>query len=129
MQSSFVSHVNKVHALEGVIAEHDAIKDEIGVLRELVEKVTTAMSSGDNGDGWNHEEKGEEGFGGPSAEVDDDDSRSIRTIVWHKLERVEEEDEEQMAKQEEEEEEERRMRGVEHGRPRTPEPMSLGDAL
>jgi len=40
------------------------------------------------------------------------------------LERVEKE---QMAKQEgEEEDEERRVRGVELGRPRTPEPMSLG---
>ena len=56
-----MSHVDKVHVLKGIIAEHNAIKDEISVLRELVEKVTTAMSSGDNGNGWNHEEKGEEG--------------------------------------------------------------------
>jgi len=67
---------------------------------------------------------GEEEFGGLPTEVNDDNSRSIQTIVPHKLERVEKE---QMAKQEgEEEDEERRVRGVELGRPRTPEPMSLG---
>ena len=40
-----------------------------------------------------------------SAAVDNDDSRNIRTIVPHDLERVEEENEEQIANQEEEEEE------------------------
>ena len=63
----------------------------------------------------------------------DDDTRSIRTIVPHELERVEEEDEEQIVKQEreqleedEDEDEERRARRVELGRLQTPEPMSLG---
>jgi hypothetical protein len=38
----------------------------------------------------------EEGdFGGAAAESDDDDARSIRTIVPHELERVEGEDEDQ----------------------------------
>jgi hypothetical protein len=40
-------------------------------------------------------------FGSASAEVDDDDSRSIHTIILHELERVEEEDEVQMVQQEE----------------------------
>jgi len=69
---------------------------------------------------------------------DDDDARSIRTIVPHGLERVEEEDEDQMARQgqeqqqkqhhdeEDDEGEERRRRRVELARPRTPEPMGLG---
>jgi len=61
-----------------------------------------------------------------SAEVGDDGSRSIRTILPHELEKVEEEDEEQIAKQEEEEEEERRTRRVELGRRRTPKPMGFG---
>ena len=60
--------------------------------------------------------------------------RSIRTIVPHELECVEEEDEDQIARQEQqrdqqeedEDQEERRQRGVELGRPRTPEPMGLG---
>ena len=37
--------------------------------------------------------------------ADDNDMRSICTIVLHELERVEEEDEEQMAKQEQQEQE------------------------
>jgi len=54
---------------------------------------------------------------------DNDDARSINTIVPHELERVEEEDEEQLVA--EEEEEERRQR-QEFTRPRTPEPTSMG---
>jgi len=89
-QSSLVSHVDNVCALEGVIAEHDIITHEIGLLRELIGKtMTTTMSSGDSGQ--NRDDEGEEELGGTSAEVDDDDS-SIRTIVPHELERVKEED-------------------------------------
>jgi hypothetical protein len=92
-----VSCVNKVHALNGVVDEHNAIKREIGVVRELVEKITTVKSSGDNVNGRNHQEEGEEEFGGASAEINDD--LSIRTIVQPELERVEEMDEQQMVKQ------------------------------
>jgi hypothetical protein len=53
-QPSLASHVDKVCALEEVISEHDAIKREIHILRE-------------------------EEFGGASAEVNDDDLKSIRT--------------------------------------------------
>jgi hypothetical protein len=97
-----------------VFAEHDAIKREVGVLRQLVEKSGT---------------REDEEFGAAGGTSDDDDARSIRTIVPHELERVEEEDEDQITKQEQqqdEDEEERRARRVELGRPRTPEPMSLG---
>jgi hypothetical protein len=83
-----------------LIVEHSAIKCESGLLRELVEKTTITKTLGDSENGRNREEEGEEEFGGASAEVDDDDSRSIRTIVPHVLEGVEEEDEEQMAKKE-----------------------------
>jgi hypothetical protein len=55
-QSSLASHVDKVHALEGIIAEHDTIKHDTGTLRELVEKLTIAKSSGDNENGQNREE-------------------------------------------------------------------------
>ena len=37
-QSLPATHVEKLRALEGVIAEHDAIKREVGLLRQLVEK-------------------------------------------------------------------------------------------
>ena len=92
-----MSHINKVCALDGVVDEHNAIRREIGVLRVLVEKMMTVKSSGDNVDGRDHEEEGEEEFGGVSAEINDD--LSIRTIVPPELEKVEEKDEQQMAKQ------------------------------
>ena len=37
-QSSLATHVEKVHALEGAIAEHDTIKCEIELSRQLVQK-------------------------------------------------------------------------------------------
>jgi hypothetical protein len=51
--------------------------------------------------------------------IDDDDARSIQTVVSHELERVEEEDEDQLARQEEDEEGDRRRRRAELGGPRT----------
>lgn len=62
-RSSLASHVDKVRALEGVVAEHDAVKREICALRELVEKVTTTKCSSDNENGRNREEGREEEFG------------------------------------------------------------------
>jgi hypothetical protein len=121
-----VSHVEKVRTLEGVIAEHDPIKREIGALRELVEKGAATKSSGDHVDTQNREQEREEEFGGVSAEVDDDDSRSIWTIVPHELERVEEdEDEKQMVKLEEEKE--RRTRGVGTRKTEDPRAYELSD--
>ena len=57
-----------------------------------------------------------EGGGGDRDCDDEDNAKSVATTVPHELERVEE----QMAQQE------RRMRRVELGRPRTPEPTCLG---
>ena len=94
------SHVYKVCALEGVVAEHDTIKCETGVLKELVEKLTAEERSGDNDGRRNCEEEGEE-FGSAFAEADDNDSRSIQTIIPHELERVNEENGQQLAKEEE----------------------------
>jgi hypothetical protein len=124
-QSSLTNHIEKVHTLEGVIAEHNAIKREVGLLRQLVEKLC-AMHDG---------EREDEDFGGSAGSggggLDDDDARSISTGPYELecrlsrvSERVEEEDEEQMARQqeeegEEEEDEERRRRG-ELARPRPP---------
>lgn len=62
------SHVDKVWVLEGVFAEHEVIKRELSLLRLSVE-----------------------GAKGSSKEVDfanDDDARSICTVVPHELERV-----------------------------------------
>ena len=57
--------------LEGIIAEHNTFKQEVGLLRQLVEKVT-------NNDMCNCQE---EEFG-----VDDNDVRSIRKLILHELE-------------------------------------------
>jgi len=105
MQSSLATHIDKVHSLKTVFAEHDTIQCEVSVLCQLVEK-STAQDLKDE----------EFGAAGGSGLSDDDDARTIQTIVSNKLERV---------KKEDEDEEERRIWRVELSRPRTPEPMSL----
>jgi hypothetical protein len=52
-QSSLATHVEKVHALEGAIAEHDTIKREIELSRQLVQKSAALRG----------EEREEGGFG------------------------------------------------------------------
>lgn len=68
MQTSLASHVDKVRTLEGVIAEHDTITREVGLLKWFVGKMTS-------NDSRNHEE---DFFG-----VGDGNARSIGTIVPH----------------------------------------------
>jgi hypothetical protein len=77
LASSLVSNVGKVHAFKGVITEPLGIKCEIGLLRELVQKITSTMISGDSENGWNRGEEREEEFGDASSEVGGDNSRSI----------------------------------------------------
>ena len=110
--------------MESVLAEQDVIKREAGVLRQLVEK--SGGSSRDTRERQQKEERGGDG---------DDDARSIRTIVPHGLEWVNEEDEDQIAGQEQQRqerqegeqqprpEETERRRRVELGRPKTTEPV------
>jgi hypothetical protein len=69
----------------GVISEHDAIRQEVRLLRQLVEKM-----SGD---------RGSELVGIGVALDNDDHASSIRTIVLHELESVEEDDGDQMVRQ------------------------------
>ena len=99
--------------MEGIIAEHDAIRWEVRLLRQLVEKM-----SGDRGSEL-------VGVGAASDYSDKDDiPRSIRTIVPHESESVEEGDGDQMARkhqhQRDEEEDEERRRRAELARLRTP---------
>ncbi|KIM72891.1 hypothetical protein PILCRDRAFT_15703 [Piloderma croceum F 1598] len=105
-QSSLTTHIDRVHSLETVFTENDAIKREVGMLRQLVEK-STARDLEDE----------EFGAAGGSGLSDDDDARSIRTIIPHEPERIEEEDEHHITKQEQqqedEDEEERRPRRLE----------------
>ena len=74
--SLFTTHVEKVHALEGVITEHDVIKHEVGPLRQLVKK--SAAWEGEEGDG--------KGSGAVEDDDDDDDARNICMIILHELE-------------------------------------------
>ena len=59
------------------------------------------------------------------ASDNDDHVRSIRTIVLHKLENVEEDGDQMVRKQQQRDEEERRSRRAELARPRAPEPNGI----
>jgi hypothetical protein len=104
--------------LEGVVAEHNTIKCQVELLRQLVEKSGTTR----DGEQEVNDFGGGVGSGGGS---DDDAARSICTIVPRELERVKEEDMEQIAGQQQQQqreeegdkEEERRRRQVEPARP------------
>ncbi|KAG1840192.1 hypothetical protein DFJ58DRAFT_811066 [Suillus subalutaceus] len=103
-QASLASHVNKVRALEDMLAEHEAIKAEVAALRDLIH-ASSARSQHDNGMNVDLER-------GRHAQ-DDDEASSIQ----------EDESEEQ---DESEEDRERARRREELGRPRTPEPSGMG---
>ena len=111
--------------LEGMLAEHEAIKQEVSAMREMMEERKREMellrlrtqSPNQLRRHRSHVDDQSDEYSS-----DDDDARSISTIVPHELERVDEEDEEQIAA---EEEEERRRRSNEV-RPRTPEPTGMG---
>src|SRR5882762_2341712 len=110
-RSLLTDHNERVRVLEGVITEHDAIRWEVRLLRQLVEK-----TGGDRGSEL-------VGVGAASDYSDNDDiARSIRTIVPHESESVEEGDGDQMARkhQRDEKEEEERRRRAEIARLRTP---------
>ncbi|THH23256.1 hypothetical protein EUX98_g7920 [Antrodiella citrinella] len=128
-QESLANHVDKIRSLEGMLAEHESIKREVSSMRDMMEERKREMellrihSQSPNRlrRSHSHVEDHDEGEYIPD---DDDDARSVGTVVPHELERVDEEDEEQIAA--EEEEEERRRRRDELGRPRTPEPTGMG---
>ncbi|KAF5378090.1 hypothetical protein D9615_007607 [Tricholomella constricta] len=104
-QSSLSSHVDKIRALEGVLAEQEAIKREVRALREIMETKRRKIEIEDEHRAREREQEPRGGFDEEEDEDatahddddDDDDSRSIATVVPHELERVEEEDEEQLA--------------------------------
>ncbi|KAG2111025.1 hypothetical protein DEU56DRAFT_749746, partial [Suillus clintonianus] len=109
---SLASHVDKVCALEDMLAEQEAIKAEVAALHDLIH-ASSARSQHDNGTHIDLE-RGRCGH-------DDDNTSSIHTITPHELERVEEEDESE-EQDESEEDRERAQRREELGRPRTPKP-------
>lgn len=125
-QASLSSHVDRVRALEDMLAEHEAIKSEIATLRgqmdERKREVELLQSESNYSRHRNNEYRGD--LQGERYVGDDDDSASIHTVVPHELERVDEEDEDQLVN--EEEDEDRRRHREEIGRPRTPEPTGMG---
>ncbi|KAG6888165.1 hypothetical protein C0995_010176 [Termitomyces sp. Mi166 len=95
-QASLSTHVDKIRVLEGVFAEQESIKLEVRALREMME---TKQREAENEDEHRDEPRG--GFDEEEDEEvlvhDDDEVRSVATIVPHELEPVDEEDEEQLA--------------------------------
>ena len=106
-QSLLSTHVEKIHnlGLETIAGEHDGMKREIGMLRDLIDQRQHEL-----------ELKRQLQMQKP-IDDDDDDAKSVATVIagdqFH-----DDEDEEN--------DDERRQRREELGRPRTPEP-SLGD--
>ncbi|PCH39624.1 hypothetical protein WOLCODRAFT_110944 [Wolfiporia cocos MD-104 SS10] len=126
-QLSLAGHVDKIRALEGMLAEHDAIKREVGAMRELMEERKREMEAlRPHSSSPPHRRRAhrpaDDDAHDEQYSSDEDDARSISTVVAHALERVDEEDEDQLAA----EDEERRRRRDELGRPRTPEPTGMG---
>ncbi|TDL24867.1 hypothetical protein BD410DRAFT_785591 [Rickenella mellea] len=112
-QASLSNHVEKIRALENLLSEHEGMKREVSALRDLIEERERQRMSMREHDHMVQED-------------DDDDRRSIHTITPHELESVPEEDESEVESDMEETDEERSARREELGRPRTPEPSSLG---
>ncbi|OAX32040.1 hypothetical protein K503DRAFT_805575 [Rhizopogon vinicolor AM-OR11-026] len=115
-QASLASHVDKVRALEDMLAEHEAIKAEVAALRDLIHASSSHTQHGNSMDIDMQRNR---------HDSEDDDTSSIHTITPHELERVEEEDETE-EQDEGEDDRERARRREELGRPRTPEPMGMG---
>ena len=92
------SHMDKIRALEGALAEQENIKEEVRALREMMKQreldLHDRSARHELRGGFDDEE--EENISGDH-EDDMDDTSSIATMVPHELERVEEEDEEQLA--------------------------------
>lgn len=107
-QSLLSTHVEKIHSLglESIVGEHDGLKREIGLLRDMLDQRKHDMELETSSQ---HRKQ--------AADEDEDDAQSVSTIIGSNQYQDEE--------VEEENDEERRRRREELGRPRTPEP-SMG---
>ncbi|TFY51716.1 hypothetical protein EVJ58_g10421 [Rhodofomes roseus] len=93
---SLSTHVEKICMLEDMLAEQDAMKREVNTMRKLIEErreveVLRSLSVRN----WRRDQGSDDHY-----TSDDNEARSINTIVPHELERVDEEDEEQLAAEE-----------------------------
>ena len=107
-QNALVNYTNKFHILDSLITEHDSFKHDVELIKVFMEERKREAQA--------REQSHNEEFSS-----DDDDARSVATVVPHELGRVDEEDEEAAA-----EHEDRRRSSREVGRPRTPEPSLAG---
>ena len=141
-QSSLASHVDKIRALETILAEQDALKREMRVLRDMMESrerdlllATTQRAQEADREKDDHPSRKPRSNFDDDDEDEDDDARSVATVTVGGLERVDEEDEDGLEQESQqhledveiqdhyaETEEEKHQRREELGRPRTPEP-------
>ena len=142
-QSFLASHIDKIHALETILAEQEALKREMHVLHDMMEleshereltaqRVQEADREKEDHTSW----KPWSNFDDDNDDNDNDDTQSVATITVRGLEHVDEEDEDNLEQEnqqqlddeveiqdqdaETEEEKHRRREGL--GRPRTPKP-------
>ncbi|KAH8832571.1 hypothetical protein DL96DRAFT_1582632 [Flagelloscypha sp. PMI_526] len=129
-QSSLSTHLERIHVIEDTLKEHENVKREVDHMREILESKMRSFANSNDRARFEDEEE--------DALDDDDDARSISTIIPHELDRVDEEDEslpEDVAASGHDDEEvdpdssEARRREQPIGRPHTPEPNGMGLSL
>jgi len=141
-QTSLASHVDKIRALETILAEQEALKREMRVLRDMMESrerdlllATAQRAQEPDREKDDHASRKPRSNFDDDDEDDDDDARSVATVTVGELERIDEEDEDHLEQENQhhleeveihdqdiETEEEKHRRREELGRPRTPEP-------
>jgi hypothetical protein len=99
-QSTLEGHLDRVQRLEGVLKEQESMRREVGRLRGVVDRVW-----GGEGSRVGMKRSLEEDDDEPVESDEEDDVRSVGTVVPHELERVDEEDEEALAEDENNEKE------------------------
>lgn len=125
-QSALATHADKVKTLEGVLAEHEHVKREVQLMRDLMEQRKMEMETM-----ISHSRRRVNG-GSPAKSADhdlseeDDDNRSILTITPDESE--ESHPSSGYSQDEQDTYDEERARTEAMGRPRTPEPHGMGMA-
>ena len=97
-QSSLASHVDKIHALETILAQQETIKREMRVLRDMMEsrerELTAQRVQETDREKDDHPSRKPRSTFGDDDNDNDDDAWSVATVTVRGLERVDEEDEE-----------------------------------
>jgi hypothetical protein len=114
-QSSLQAHVDKIRALDRLVEEHEAIKREVGSMREMLARARSPLPlqlqiEEGEGEGDLGQHGGNMLVRGQAAEEDYDDDSDVRSVCT-------------VTPDEEEREQEERHS---LGRPKTPEPMGHG---